>query len=63
MRLALMIILMACALSLGACHNSAQKITKKYKYYCTMNPDQGSDKPGVCGKCGMKLVERDTTEK
>ena len=63
MRSALMITLMACALSLGACHNTAEKSTKKYKYYCTMNPDQGSDKPGVCGKCGMELVERDTTAK
>jgi hypothetical protein len=63
MRSIVIIAFMACALSLGACHNSAPKTTKKYKYYCTMNPDQGSDKPGVCGKCGMELVERDTTAK
>jgi putative hemolysin len=33
------------------------------KYYCTMHPNIGSDKPGTCSKCGMDLVERDTTKK
>ncbi len=62
MRSALLITLMVCTLSLGACHNSPEKPAKQYKYYCTMNPDCGSDKPGVCRKCGMDLVERDTTK-
>jgi hypothetical protein len=25
-------------------------------YTCTMHPEVVSDKPGVCPKCGMKLV-------
>lgn len=53
---------MTCVLSLGACHNTPEQSTKKYKYYCTMHPDEGADKHGVCGKCGMELVERDTTK-
>lgn len=52
----------------GACNNTAQKDAKqaakpKGKYYCTMHPDVTSDKPGTCSKCGMDLVERDTTGK
>ena len=54
---------MACALSLGACHNTPEKSKKQYKYYCTMHPGIGADKPGICSKCGMELVERDTTAK
>lgn len=27
-------------------------------YSCPMHPDQASDKPGKCSKCGMALVER-----
>lgn len=33
---------------------------KQYKYVCIMHPQTGSDKPGICPKCGMQLVERDT---
>lgn len=29
------------------------------KYTCTMHPKVCSDKPGVCPKCGMDLVEKD----
>jgi hypothetical protein len=52
----------------GACSSPAQKDAKetakpKGKYYCTMHPDITSDKPGTCSKCGMELVERDTTGK
>ncbi|MBB5397758.1 MULTISPECIES: heavy metal-binding domain-containing protein [unclassified Mucilaginibacter] len=52
----------------GACSSPAQKDAKetstpKGKYYCTMHPDITSDKPGTCSKCGMDLVERDTTGK
>ncbi|NNU34309.1 hypothetical protein HK413_09405 [Mucilaginibacter sp. S1162] len=49
-------------LSFGACSNAAKdKAPKKkeYKYYCTMHPEIGADKPGVCSKCGMQLVERE----
>lgn len=35
---------------------------KKGKYICTMHPAVTSDTPGVCPKCGMQLVERDTTD-
>lgn len=49
---------MASLLSLGACH-PAEKKTKQYKYYCIMDTAVGSDKPGVCSKCGMELVERE----
>jgi len=55
--------------SISACDHPADKAgnskevkKKKGKYFCTMNPDVTSDKPGTCPKCGMELVERDTTE-
>ncbi|SHN36985.1 heavy metal-binding domain-containing protein [Mucilaginibacter sp. OK098] len=55
--------------SISACDHSVEKAStskgvkkKKGKYFCTMNPDITSDKPGTCPKCGMELVERDTTE-
>ncbi|AMR30368.1 hypothetical protein A0256_02515 [Mucilaginibacter sp. PAMC 26640] len=57
-------------LALAACNTAAKKdaatteaAKPKGKYYCTMNPDITSDKPGTCSKCGMDLVERDTTKK
>lgn len=56
------------AISLGtvtACNSgghSAEKQQKKGKYTCTMHPGVSADNPGVCPKCGMELVERDTTE-
>ena len=51
-------------LGLAACSGTEQKQpSKKYKYICTMHPEVGADKPGTCAKCGMDLVERDTTEK
>ncbi|MEO8884669.1 MAG: heavy metal-binding domain-containing protein [Mucilaginibacter sp.] len=60
----IIIAFMACTLSLGSCHSNVSKSpAKKYKYYCTMHPDIGADKPGICPKCGMELVERDTTAK
>ena len=61
MRSILLVAFMACTLSLGACH-PAEKNTKQYKYYCTMHPNIGSDNPGTCSKCGMDLIERDTTK-
>jgi len=32
----------------------------KTTYYCTMHPDQISDRPGKCHKCGMDLVPKVT---
>jgi len=55
------IIIAFMALGLVACHSNQQPPHKKYKYYCTMHPDIGADKPGICSKCGMELVERDTS--
>lgn len=49
-------------LGLSSCGNAARQkpaAKKRYKYYCIMHPNIGSDKPGVCSKCGMQLVERD----
>jgi hypothetical protein len=51
-------------IGLVGCGNAAKdkSATKKqFKYYCIMHPEIGADKPGVCSKCGMQLVERDTT--
>lgn len=31
----------------------------KCKYTCVMDKDVCSEKPGVCPKCGMKLVEKE----
>ena len=52
----------ACDHPAGKADNSKEIKKKKDKYFCTMNPDVTSDKPGTCPKCGMELVERDTTE-
>jgi Cu+-exporting ATPase len=54
------------AVTFNACNNNNQANSttshpKKGKYTCTMHPAISSDKPGVCPKCGMELVERDTT--
>jgi hypothetical protein len=35
-----------------------QAVTK-CKYTCVMDKDVCSEKPGVCPKCGMKLVEKE----
>jgi len=39
----------------------SKSAAKKGRYVCTMHPSVTSDTPGVCPKCGMELVERDTT--
>lgn len=46
----------------GKADHAASSKQKKGKYTCTMHPGVSADKPGVCPKCGMELVERDTTE-
>lgn len=65
------IILALASLALGACNSTVKNsgkadntaiAKKKGKYTCTMHPDLTFDKPGTCPKCGMALVERDTTE-
>ena len=59
-----LVVLAFIGLSFNACNAGKDKPAKKkqYKYYCTMHPEIGADKPGICSKCGMQLVERDTTE-
>ncbi len=51
-------------LGLAACSGPAETKTpaKKHNYVCTMHPEICADKPGTCSKCGMDLIERDTTE-
>lgn len=52
------------ACNTGSSNQTAKETAKpKGKYYCTMHPEITSDKPGTCSKCGMELVERDTTAK
>jgi hypothetical protein len=34
------------------------KEVAKVQYTCPMHPEVVSDKPGVCPKCGMALVEK-----
>jgi Cu(I)/Ag(I) efflux system membrane fusion protein len=52
----------------AGCSNPDQKKNvpadeKKHKiakqYTCTMHPEVLKDKPGLCPKCGMELVEKD----
>ena len=38
---------------------SAPASSSKTVYTCTMHPDIKADKPGICPKCGMNLVETD----
>lgn len=33
------------------------------QYTCGMHPDVISNKPGRCPKCGMGLIEKDTSKK
>jgi hypothetical protein len=59
-------LLSALTLGVSACNQTTQTTTKedakpKGKYYCTMHPEITSEKPGTCSKCGMDLVERDTS--
>jgi hypothetical protein len=36
--------------------------TENYHYVCPMHPEIGSDKPGNCVKCGMKLEQKKIEE-
>ena len=51
-----MAILASCGQS-STKQNPAIKPTAKTTYTCTMHPEVKSEKPGVCPKCGMDLVE------
>jgi PBP1b-binding outer membrane lipoprotein LpoB len=68
-KMTIIIALAGLIFSISACNHAAEKASiskeikkKKGKYFCTMHPDVTSDKPGVCSKCGMELVERDTAD-
>ncbi len=39
--------------------SSTAGLQAKEIYYCPMHPDQVSDKPGKCPKCGMDLVKKE----
>ena len=51
----------ACNHQSGKAGNSKEIKKPKGRFFCTMDTDVTSDKPGICSKCGMDLVERDTT--
>jgi hypothetical protein len=70
MKIRFVALAMTTLLAVGACSQPANKsadpaakVAENKKYYCTMHPNIQSDKPGTCSKCGMDLVERDTTAK
>ncbi len=60
-----MILCVALAIA-GCSHNTqknttvavAQKQAKPCKYICLMDKGICSDKPGICPRCGMKLVAK-----
>lgn len=39
------------------------KITENKTYTCSMHPEVISNKPEFCNKCGMKLIEKESTVK
>ncbi|MDO3645042.1 heavy metal-binding domain-containing protein [Mucilaginibacter sp. L3T2-6] len=67
-KLLLLAVLAGCLGSTSSCGQHTDKTIdtkvagKKGKYVCTMHPSVTSDTPGVCPKCGMQLVEHDTTD-
>lgn len=57
-------------IALSACNQSSQQAVKNpkdtisagknsIKYTCPMHPEIVENKPGVCRKCGMELVEKE----
>lgn len=60
--IALFSLLTACSTSTqqkkdAAAAGKNHKIAKQYT--CTMHPEVVKDKPGLCPKCGMDLVEKE----
>jgi len=61
------LIIICLAAVLTSCGQPASKQTptstsaneSKTVYTCTMHPDVKADKPGICPKCGMDLVEKE----
>ena len=62
----LIVCLAALTFTFAACNSPEKKTaateksttTAKIIYTCPMHPEVTSDKPGVCPKCGMDLVEK-----
>ena len=54
-------IIIVLAVVLAGCTQPAPKkqAEAKCKYTCVMDKDVCAEKPGVCPKCGMKLVEKE----
>jgi uncharacterized low-complexity protein len=49
---------LALALLFGACNSSStenKQAGENAEYSCPMHPEEKSDKPGSCSKCGMDL--------
>jgi len=64
MKILTMICLMCALISCGPSSTkqtpaSAPAVSSKAIYTCTMHPEVKTDKPGVCPKCGMDLVEKE----
>lgn len=61
------LIIICLAAAFSACGPSSSQQTpavtpaskSKTVYTCTMHPEVAANKPGVCPKCGMDLIEKD----
>ncbi len=64
------ILLAGVLIAFSACNQSNPQVVKNpkdtisagknsIKYTCPMHPEIVENKPGVCRKCGMELVEKD----
>ncbi|NCD69928.1 heavy metal-binding domain-containing protein [Mucilaginibacter agri] len=61
------LIIIMVVFAFSACSQPTKKATPgnpkqaavKCKYTCVMDTSVCEEKPGVCPKCGMKLVEKD----
>jgi hypothetical protein len=57
-----LILLLMLTLAVGI-HAQALSAQTQSNYYCPMDADVHSDKPGNCPKCGMKLLKRSDAKK
>jgi transcription initiation factor IIE alpha subunit len=59
MKLLLIAILVISTLPVFAQEKAGKKDTTKHPvwYSCSMHPEEGSNKPGKCPKCGMRLTQ------